>query len=268
MERRVARRPFPVIVYVMCRDLRMCARAGVRGVGFYIRRGLNVRTLTVAVDPRFESIEQMWIATTLNGKRVTIGTAYRPPWLNLDLFLAALTDTLTSLDDTDHFILLGDFNVNLLNGSDNRTRVVMDFLGCLSLSQIVTAPTHFTESSESLIDLVCTNLRAKNVTVEPCGSRIGHAVIICRFCIRRDKLQPYLTRYRPFKYINTDDLNKSLMRIDWNYILSLTSMNEMVDIFNRCVLAVFDAHAPIKTCLIKEPSLGNGHNKMYDEIER
>lgn len=57
----------------------------------------------------------MWIVTTLNGKKATIGTAHRPPWLDLSLFLDTITETFKSLDDTDHCILLGDFNVHFLN---------------------------------------------------------------------------------------------------------------------------------------------------------
>lgn len=48
------------------------------GVGFYIKRGVNARIWPCAIDHRFDSVEQMWVTIRLHGKRICIGTAYRP----------------------------------------------------------------------------------------------------------------------------------------------------------------------------------------------
>lgn len=58
------------------------------GVGFYIRRGLSTQILKYPIEPR---VEQMWLRTRHSNKTVIIGTAYRPPWLNVQDFLDALT---------------------------------------------------------------------------------------------------------------------------------------------------------------------------------
>ena len=81
------------------------------GVAFYIRRSVHVRYETCADT----SIEQMWLSTRLNGKRVIIGTAYRPQWMNVEAFIDALTLSVTSFSAFDHIVLLGDFNINLLD---------------------------------------------------------------------------------------------------------------------------------------------------------
>lgn len=221
------------------------------GVGFYLKRGLTVRTLSTTTDPKYEAVEQMWITLTLKGNKIAVGTAYRPPWLDLDLFLDAVTEAITCLVKCDYYVLLGDFNVNLLAAS-GQTRKVHDFLNSLSLRQLISSPTHFTEHSETLIDLLCTNLNYRKASVEPCGSLNGHSLIACEFSIKRSKYKPHAVSHRPINQINKEMLNSDLGRIDWNNISELDNVNEMVDVFNKRVLDVFDVHAPVKKSVIKE----------------
>lgn len=79
------------------------------GVGFYVKRNFNARTWCYQVDPKYELVEQMWLTLKINSKKIAIGTAYRPPWQDLDLFLDAVCDAINTLGDCDHLILLGDF---------------------------------------------------------------------------------------------------------------------------------------------------------------
>lgn len=176
------------------------------GVGFYIRKGVAARTWTHPVDPLHISVEQMWLTMTVRGKKLVIGTAYRPPWLNVDLFFDAITDSVNASPSCDNIILLGDFNIND-NCKLNKFRT---FLDCLDLMQIVTMPTHFTNTSESLLDVVCTNLTAKNILVDPVGRLTGHSLIICEFKIKRDKMPPSVLTYRPLKNIISEYFNRDL----------------------------------------------------------
>lgn len=88
------------------------------GVGFYIKQSVSVRTWSHPVDPLHTSVEQMWLTMTLNGKKLAIGTAYRPPWMDVDLFFDAITVSISSIPNYDHLILLGDFNINFLYKDD------------------------------------------------------------------------------------------------------------------------------------------------------
>lgn len=100
--------PMPGFRFLHSRKLGRRQRGG--GVGFYIRRSLNIRN---CVCPTGDRIEQMWIRLTLNSLHIIVGTAYRPPWCNIDEFLDAITDTITSFSQYDQLVLVGDFNVNL-----------------------------------------------------------------------------------------------------------------------------------------------------------
>lgn len=223
------------------------------GVGYYIRHGLNVRTRPHPADPQHNNVEQMWLSFTIHGKNIAIGTAYRPPWLNVELFLDALSDSVNFFSGCDSIIVLGDFNINLLDINDNKTKLFNITLQCLNLSQIVTSPTHFTANSQSLIDVVCTDLQPKLVTVDPVGT-LGHSFIICEFNIKREKLIPYTISYRPLKDISHELFTTDLNRICWDSICLLSDVNEMVMLYNKYVINLFDMHAPFKMITIRDHS--------------
>ncbi|XP_013147951.1 PREDICTED: uncharacterized protein LOC106110611, partial [Papilio polytes] len=61
------------------------------GVGFFVKRGINVRVFAHPVEPSLISVEQMWLTLKINNKILAIGTAYRPPWLDVDSFFDAVT---------------------------------------------------------------------------------------------------------------------------------------------------------------------------------
>lgn len=218
------------------------------GVGFYIRRGISARTWSHPVDPLHTEVEQFWLILTINGKKLAVGTAYRPNWIGIDLFFDAMTDTINSLPTYDNVILLGDFN-------EIKDKYKFDsFLTCFNLSQLVTSPTHFTKTSESLIDVVCTDLQARSITLDHVGKLYGHCLVACEFNIKREKPLPTTLVYRPIKNINVNDFNNDLKVIRWELIPTLSNVNDMVYLFNSFILEIFDIHAPIKSVVIKSRS--------------
>lgn len=224
------------------------------GVGFYVKRGLSARACPRVVDPRFESVEQMWLTLSMNGKKIAIGTAYRPPWFDLSLFLDAVTDSVSSLGNCDGYILMGDFNVNLLDVNGSKTRNIHEFLNCLSLTQLVTSPTHFTATSETLIDLICSDLRARYTAVESLGSLHGHSIVLCEFNIKCEKFKPLIVKYRPLRDICMDKFKTDLSQLNLQIVSELGDVNDMVRAFRTNIIFLFDVHAPVRTCTIKERS--------------
>lgn len=96
----------------------------------------------------------MWLSANVNGYRIVIGTAYRPPWMNVNIFFGALSESLTAYAYCDKIVLLGDFNINCLNQNHSYYRELANFLQCYDLQQLIDTPTHFTDTSASLIDVV------------------------------------------------------------------------------------------------------------------
>ncbi|KOB73243.1 Uncharacterized protein OBRU01_09221 [Operophtera brumata] len=202
------------------RPIHLCGGRG-GGVGFYIKCGIKARVWTHPVDPQNRSVEQMWLTLTVNGKKLAIGTAYRPERTKVDTFFDAVTASINAVPNCDNVLLLGDMNINLLVHDNGNARKLHNFLNCLNLKQLVSDPTHFTENQQTLIDLVCTDLRARNVIVEPIGKLYGHAFITCELNIKREKIEPQRISYRPLKSILPHAFSEDLNCIRWDLCMKI-----------------------------------------------
>ena len=70
----------------------------------------------------------------MSGTKLVIGVIYRPPRANLKQFLDSLESAISDvLPVCDHFICLGDINVNLLDPLSNASLLIADFIQSFSL---------------------------------------------------------------------------------------------------------------------------------------
>ena len=104
-------------------------------------------------DLEIRGLENIWIELANNHKRNLFGIFYRPPNSDANYF-SNIEDSLALAVDTaiSDIIVTGDFNLNILSA---RTSRKIESL-CLQFSffQSIDQPTHFTENSSSLIDLL------------------------------------------------------------------------------------------------------------------
>ena len=127
------------------------------GVSIFIRDDFDYierPDLNLFIPTIFESV-----FITLKPSDLTIGVIYRTPDSNYREFLSHYQKTLTLLNQSNKpFILLGDFNFNLLNY--NRVHSISEFLdttfehGCLP---VITKPTRVGPNSASCIDNIITS---------------------------------------------------------------------------------------------------------------
>lgn len=211
------------------------------GVAFYVKKNLRVR---FERHPGTDT-EQLWLSTRLNGHHVIIGTAYRPPWLSLDTFIDSLTESITSFGKFDYVVLMGDFNVNMIHNTSVDVMKVTQFLQCMDLRQVVDSPTHFSAKSQTLIDLVCTNCRVRDINISNITGSLGHAMINVSLVLKKTKTVPKTISYRPLKKIDIDEFNRGLDDLDWEAVSQLPSVDQMVDAFNSLLLSHLDRHAPV-----------------------
>ena len=230
------------------RPARVRARGG--GVGFYVKRGLAARTCK---HPTTDSdVEQMWLSLSINSNRLIIGTAYRPPWLSVDTFFDALTESVLYFSSYDYVILLGDFNINILDTSDSKYTSLSNFLQYSGLNNCIVEPTHFTSSSSTIIDLVCSNVAVSQVSVDHIPELGAHAIIVVDFKIKKPKIPIKTISYRPLKDIDLDLFNSELSRYKPLSISNLDSVEDMVITFNTVLIKLFDLFAPIKRLTFKD----------------
>lgn len=97
-------------LYHIPRSTQIRSRGG--GVGFYIKCDINFQIISHPVNAK---VEQMWIKITASRTKILIGTAYRPPWLNVQIFLDALADTIGSFQAYDCFLFTHKNSYRLFN---------------------------------------------------------------------------------------------------------------------------------------------------------
>ena len=120
------------------------------GVMLYVKEGLHYRRRQ---DLEPKGIECLWIEIINKHKHVLFGLFYRPP--NSDAnYYSTIEDSIHLAVDTglNDIIVTGDFNFNLLSAQTSRK--IEYFCTQFSLYQSIDQPTHFTENSSSLLDII------------------------------------------------------------------------------------------------------------------
>ncbi|CAG5030475.1 unnamed protein product [Parnassius apollo] len=183
------------------------------------------------------------------------GSIRSKKWVNVDNFLDSLTDTLTSQSNFDYFILLGDFNINILDTNDSKSLRLKQFLTYTNSSNCISEPTHFTRDSATLIDLVITDARVTNTLVKHTPELGGHAFILVDFHLKKPKITPIQQIIRPIKSINMLAFLSDLEAINWDTITGFSCVDQMLSEFSKKISELFDKHAPEKLVTFKKRQL-------------
>ena len=120
------------------------------GVILYVKEGITYRRRR---DLEPGNVKCIWIEITNRNKHLLFGVFYRPP--NADSEYFSLVETSRNLAiDTGHnnIIATGDFNLNML--TNNTARKIHSLCSEFALHQSIAEPTHYTETSSSLIDFI------------------------------------------------------------------------------------------------------------------
>ena len=150
-----------------------------------------------------------------NSRPFLIATWYRPPCSPTDLFSSyeSFIDKVDSLDL--EYYLLGDLNCNLASPTpDANTRHLHEISDLYGLNQLINEPTHVTESSSTLIDLIFTNYSGV--------SHIGisdHSLVYVYRKLSSDlssKGHSYIS-YRNFRNFNRDNFRNEISQQDWSF---------------------------------------------------
>lgn len=228
------------------------ARRGKRGggVGFYVKQGITTR---VRQHPP-SALEQMWLEVQLPTVKIAFGTAYRPESVAVVEALDSLGESLNSLAHCDFACIVGDLNIDVARSDSPKVREFLDFCHHHSLEQLVKEPTRITETSQTIIDLVLTDnpLKCKNVKVIHNHCLSDHAIIFIDFDIKKPKIPKQIRFQRLLHKIDIDAFTKDLNCIPWDFIITLDSVDSMVETFNDFIMTLFDMHAPIRKLTIRD----------------
>lgn len=120
------------------------------GVMIYVKENIHYRRRQ---DLEILGVECIWIELGNKHKHVLFGLFYRPPSSD-SFYYSSIENSINLAVDTGvrDVIVTGDFNFNML--CETSARKISTFCEQFSLEQCINQPTHFTEHSSSLIDIL------------------------------------------------------------------------------------------------------------------
>ena len=151
--------------------------------------------------------------------------------------------------------MLGDFNIDMLK-ANKHWKYLSSSLG---LKQLVTKPTHVSDTFATLIDHIYSsnppvvkNVNAMDVSIS------DHLPVSCSIAVKYDKMNPkshISIRYRCFKRFCKERFLADLAQTPFHNVYNHNSPNEALSVWYELFLAVLDKHAPMKEKRVKHSTI-------------
>ena len=199
--------------------------------------------------------ESLWIELNNSKYKIIVGIIYRKPNTDLDQFQNSLLSVLDNLSaDKSNVILVGDFNVNLLQTCiDGKAVELLTSLESTGLHQIITSPTRVTRDSSSLIDHIYTNISKYKMHSGIIETDISdHFPVFVAFenfsCISKNGPNKRITR--SYRYYDAASFCEDLSKVDWKKVYRCSDVDIAYLTFYHFLKDACDKHAPIQNITI------------------
>ncbi|KAI5756571.1 hypothetical protein M8J77_025980 [Diaphorina citri] len=233
--------------YVLVRHDRTDRRAG--GVAIFLRNDLKHKVVMSSSVSSHDNrnVEFLAVELVLRCVRLLVVVVYKPPNVHQ---LGELYDFITlSIPNYEHIIMMGDFNINMLNSSVRATQNFLNTISTFSLSVLPSAPTHHSPGHpSSLIDLTIVTRDDKVVRYDqiPAPGVSHHDLLFLAYSVKVPKYPAQIVSYRNIKKIDMERFSECLSEVDWSGVEADVTIDDKVSIFNQHVQQVFDIFAPVK----------------------
>ena len=171
-----------------------------------------------------KQLESVFIEVLIpNKQNQLIGTVYKHPSMNVSKFNHEyLTDILTKIkNENKNIILMGDFNVNLINYYKNRgTYEFLEQLFNHNFTPQITLPSRITEKTATLIDNIFVNGQTQkynsgNITMSISDHLPQFIIIVENGKGDKPANKTAKTTYKDYKNFDMDSFKMDLQGIDW-----------------------------------------------------
>jgi len=184
-----------------------------------------------------------------NEKIILVGL-YRSPTGNINVFfenLEILLQLLIKNNKNTKFILIGDFNINVLNLNNNYVKRFRDILNSFNLHWLINSPTRVVGSSKSAIDNVISNITKTNVSVidTAISDHYGQLCTCYNDIILNTEQETKLIRCTSPKNIQV--LQQMLENETWEEVRLADSVESKFKIFTDKFTFYFNAACPIRS---------------------
>ena len=199
-------------------------------------------------------LECIWIQITSSNKRnILYGVFYRPP--NSDSAYYSLNEDSIGLamdSDISDVIITGDFNLNIIN--QQQYRKVESLCNEYNMTQRIDEPTHFTESSISIIDLLFVTNKTSVLTTgvgEPCLDLTMryHCPVFGVFNFLKPKFKNIKRTIWKYDQGDYNELRNSLTNFNWDSIHD-SNINNYAENIARVITDNASRVIPSKTVFV------------------
>ena len=193
------------------------------GVIVYVKRGIPCKH---RLDLELVNIEFVWIEIIVKNKKLLIGTFYRPPTAS-PVVLSDIENSISLAINTgvEDIVVTGDLNLNMLN-QHSRMKIT-DLCQTYNSTQLINDPTHYTETSFTIIDLV---LVSNSHSVELSGVSepflsqdvryMYHCPVYVIFTFKNPLLKSFLRELWLYNQGNFNLFRQSVADFNWDSIKS------------------------------------------------
>ena len=245
--------------------------SGRGGVALYVREDLNFNErpdLDLFIPFIFESK-----FITIKEFNITTGVIYRSPSANISDFLQAYQQLIEKLKlCKEHYLLLGDFNIDLLDYHSDIT--VSEFVNInfeAGNIPLITKPTRISDNSASCIDNIITdhviNESFAGVLIEDISDHLPVFYSIKRGVKTHVNKPSETTRiFRNLSEANILKLNNLLANTDWSSIISDTNPSTAAKSLNDILTNLLDSTCPHKTTMKKKtPNVYQWSQNLFEK---
>ena len=219
----------------------------------YVKEGLHYKR---RADLEIQGIECIWIEVANNNKRILFGLFYRPPNSSASYF-SDIEDSVALAVDTglSDIIITDDLNVNFL--TPQTTRKIDSLCIQFMLYQSINQPTHFTETSSSLIDIIFVSDK-EHLVLSGVGDPFlhqelrYHCPVFGILKLSKPKVKAFKRHIWNYNNGDYDLFRNKALNIDWDSL-----KDENIDTYatniNNTILTITSECIPNK-CITVKPS--------------
>ena len=238
--------------YKTVRRDRIGARGG--GVCFYIADCISFKIIDTSHV--HDVPEMLWVEMMFGKCKMAVGVMYRSPKVHVNIF-NDLADVINYVRNSyNHCILLGDFNVDMLIDQAGKDYFLNTVLYPCSLSQVIETPTRVTETTESLIDLICVN-NSEHVHFADAVDMPGisdHHLIYMAYSFKQPKFKPRVINKRDYRNFSLDAFKHDAEVAHWENVFFVDSLDDKVIVLENVINELLDRHAPCRSFRVTRPA--------------
>ena len=228
-----------------------CRRGNRRGggVSIFIAKRLKSRC-SLVYSENSERVECVFAEFNSNNRKVVIGSCYKPPCSNIELFNNEICNRLNEFNFSNtQFVLCGDFNVDYMKyGENNTISSFYNSLFALNMIPLITKPTRVIDSSCSLIDNILTSNPFNFISGVFQIDITDHFPI---FAIFRDFFPSHREKNTQISFRLTSDARLEALKtkfnsMNLNAILPAIDISQDLDRLENKILQLYNTFCPVK----------------------